>query len=180
VQNPESERNYPVLREQVEAAYDQIADRYAATTAVMPARVVEFGTRFVSHLPHAACVLDAGGGPGYHMAWMEAQGVHVTGIDLSNEMLAQARMRVRGEVVQMDMCQLTFPAASFEGIWCCASFFHIPKAQATTALSQMQRVLIPEGMLYLSLLEGQDETWEEESRFCWSRALFCSLYISRV
>ncbi len=131
MQNPESERNYPVLREQVEAAYDQIADRYAATT-------------------------------------------------LSNEMLAQARMRVRGEVVQMDMCQLTFPAASFEGIWCCASFFHIPKAQATTALSQMQRVLIPEGMLYLSLLEGQDETWEEESRFCWSRALFCSLYISRV
>lgn len=29
----------------------------------------------------------------------------------------------------------------------------------------MQRVLIPEGMLYLSLLEGRDETWEKESRF---------------
>lgn len=96
---------------------------------------------------------------------MEAQGFHITGIDISNEMLTQARMRVRGELGQMDMCQLTFPPASFEGIWCCSSFFHLPKAQATTALSQMQRVLVPEGMLYLSLLEGRDETWEKESRF---------------
>lgn len=36
---------------------------------------------------------------------------------------------------------------------------------AKTALNQMQSVLVPKGMLYLSLLEGQGETWEEESRF---------------
>jgi len=29
VQKPEPEKNYSALREQVEAAYDQIADRYA-------------------------------------------------------------------------------------------------------------------------------------------------------
>src|SRR5260370_30557962 len=114
MQKPEPEKNYPALREQVEAAYDQIADRYAALTAAMPARVVELGTGFLSHLPSTARVLDVGCGPGYHMAWMEAQGFHVTGIDLSNEMLTQARMRVRGELGQMDMCQLTFPPASFE------------------------------------------------------------------
>lgn len=165
VQKPEPEKTYPALRKQVEVAYDQIADRYAALTSAMPARVVELETRFLSHLPPTARVLDAGCGPGYHMAWMEAQGFRVTGMDLSNEMLIQARMRVRGELVHLDMCQLTFPPASFEGIWCCSSFFHLPKAQATTALSQMQRVLVPEGMLSLSLLEGQGETWEEESRF---------------
>jgi ubiquinone/menaquinone biosynthesis C-methylase UbiE len=165
VQKPEPERTYPALREQTETAYDQIADRYAAANAMIPARVIELGMRFLSYLPPAARVLDVGCGPGYHMAWMEAQGFHVTGIDLSNEMLNQARLHVRGELMQMDMCWLTLPPASFEGIWCCASFFHLPKNQALTALSQMQRVLIPGGMLYLSILEGQDETWKEEARF---------------
>jgi len=165
VQKPEPEQTYPVLREQVEAAYDQIADRYAALTSVMPVRVVELGTRFLSYLPPTARVLDIGCGPGYHMAWMEAQGFRATGIDLSNEMLIQARLHVRGELVHQDMCQMTFPPASFEGIWCCSSFFHLPKAQATTVLNQMQRILVPEGMLYLSLLEGQGESWVEESRF---------------
>jgi ADP-ribose pyrophosphatase YjhB (NUDIX family) len=37
---------------------------------------------------------------------------------------------------------------------------------------QMQRVLVPEGMLYLSLLEEQDETWEEESRCAGSEHFF--------
>jgi hypothetical protein len=36
----------------------------------------------------------------------------------------------------------------------------------------MQRVLVPEGMLYLSLLEEQDETWEEESRCAGSEHFF--------
>ena len=113
MQKPEPEQTYPVLREQVEAAYDQIADRYAALTSVMPVRVVELGTRFLSYLPPTARVLDIGCGPGYHMAWMEAQGFRATGIDLSNEMLIQARLHVRGELVHQDMCQMTFPPASF-------------------------------------------------------------------
>jgi ubiquinone/menaquinone biosynthesis C-methylase UbiE len=106
------------------------------------------------------------------MAWMEAQGFHVTGIDLSNEMLTQARMRVQGELLHQDMCHLTFPPASFEGIWCCSAFFHLPKTKATTALNQMQQVLVPGGILYLSLLEGQDETWKEESRFAGVKRFF--------
>lgn len=165
MQKSEPEKTYFALREQVEAAYDQIADRYAALTSVIPVRIVEFGERFLSHLPPTARVLDIGCGPGYHMAWMEAQGFRATGIDLSNEMLIQARLRVQGELIHQDMCQMTFPPASFEGIWCCSSFFHLPKTQATAALNQIQRILVPEGILYLSLLEGQDESWEEESRF---------------
>ncbi|MBO0790081.1 MAG: hypothetical protein J2P36_03920 [Ktedonobacteraceae bacterium] len=51
VQKPEPEKTYPALRKQVEAAYDQIADRYAALTSAMPARAAELGTHFLSHLP---------------------------------------------------------------------------------------------------------------------------------
>lgn len=150
-----------MVRERMEAAYDQIAEEYAHLYPEMPPRVVELGTRFLNLIGPAARVLDAGCGPGRDMAWMESRGFLVTGIDLSRGMLAQARPHVRGALLHMDMCHLTFADVSFTGIWCCSSFFHLPRNEALEALKQMHRVLIPGGMLYLSLLEGEGETWTE-------------------
>lgn len=127
----------------------------------MPARIVELGTYFLGQLETHARLLDAGCGPGRAMAWLEAQGLHVTGIDISTGMLAQARSHVRGELLHMDMCQLSFPPASFEGVWCSAAFLHIPKAQAPEALRELHRVLTPGGILFLSTLGGEGEGWEE-------------------
>ena len=107
------------------------------------------------------------------MAWMEAQGFRTTGIDLSSGMLAQARKLARGEVRHMDMCHLTFPDASFEGVWCSSSLLHVPQALAPDALGQMHRVLVKAGMLFLSLLEGESEMWESEaSEFAHVQRLF--------
>jgi ubiquinone/menaquinone biosynthesis C-methylase UbiE len=63
----------------------------------------------------------------------------------------------------MDMCHLTFPDASFKGIWCSSSLLHVPQALAPDALGQMRRVLVKAGMLFLSLLEGESEMWESEA-----------------
>ena len=73
----------------------------------------------------------------------------------------------------MDMCHLTFPDASFEGVWCSSALLHVPQALAPDALGQMRRVLVPEGMLFLSLLEGESEMWETEaSEFTHVQRLF--------
>ena len=149
-----------MIRQRMEAAYDRVAAQYAEQNAIMPPLLVEAATRFLTRLEPGANILDAGCGDGRHMAWMEAQGLHATGIDISTGMLAQARLHVRGELLQMDMCHLTFPSASFAGIWCCASLLHIPKAQAPEVLRQMHRVLIPGGILHLGLQEGEGEKWE--------------------
>ena len=73
----------------------------------------------------------------------------------------------------MDMCHLTFPDASFEGVWCSSSLLHVPQALAPDALGQMHRVLVKAGMLFLSLLEGESEVWESEaSEFAHVQRLF--------
>ena len=92
---------------------------------------------------------------------------------LSSGMLAQARKLARGEVRHMDMCHLTFPEASFEGVWCSSSLLHVPHALAPAALGQMRRVLVKAGMLFLSLLEGESARWETEaSEFAQVQRLF--------
>ncbi|GHO93494.1 methyltransferase [Reticulibacter mediterranei] len=162
-----------MVRYQAEEAYDLIAQEYAVRHQAMPERLVELGERFLGYLAKGAHILDVGCGSGRDMAWMEAQGFRTTGIDLSSGMLAQARQRVRGQLRHMDMCHLTFPDASFEGIWCSSSLLHVPHALAPVALGQMHRVLVPAGMLFLSLLEGENEMWESEiSEFAHVQRLF--------
>jgi ubiquinone/menaquinone biosynthesis C-methylase UbiE len=149
-----------VISQRIEAVYDRIAAEYAASDGKMLPSLVERGTLFLSSIGPGARVLDVGCGAGRDMAWMEAQGFHVTGVDLSTGMLDQARRLVQGKLLHMDMSHLAFPPASFEGIWCNASLLHIPKAQAPEVLGQMHRVLIPGGWLYFSLQEGDGERWE--------------------
>jgi len=162
-----------MVRHQAEEAYDLIAQQYAVRHQAMPPRIVELGERFLEYLTPGARILDVGCGAGRDMAWMEAHGFRTTGIDLSSGMLAQARKLARGEVRHMDMCHLTFPDASFDGVWCSSSLLHVPHALATVALGQMRRVLVKAGMLFLSLLEGESERWESEaSEFAQVQRLF--------
>jgi ubiquinone/menaquinone biosynthesis C-methylase UbiE len=162
-----------MVRYQTEEAYDLIAQEYAVRHQEIPPRIAELGERFLGYLAPRSRLLDVGCGSGRDMAWMESQGFRTTGIDLSTGMLTQARQRARGEVLHMDMCHLTFPQASFEGVWCCSSLLHVPRARALDALRQMRRVLVLGGMLFLSLLEGDGDVWEAEaSEFAAVQRLF--------
>ncbi len=141
-------------------AYDQLADDYAVVNAVMPPHLIEFGHRFLSLTGAHARIIDIGCGAGRDMAWLEAQGAVVIGIDLSPGMLAQARSRVRGDLMRMDMRRLDFPTGHFQGAWCMASLLHLPKHEALGVLGEIRRVLVPGGVLHLSLQEGDGEGWE--------------------
>jgi ubiquinone/menaquinone biosynthesis C-methylase UbiE len=146
----------------VQAAYDQVAAQYAARNAAMPEALVAAGSRFLELLGGSGPpILDVGCGTGRDMAWLESRGAAVVGADLSQGMLALAQSVARGPLLQMDMLSLGLRAASFAGAWCCASLLHLPKRQAPLALAQMRRVLIPHGVLFLSLQQGSGEGWEE-------------------
>lgn len=146
--------------QRIAAAYDSIAEKYAASDDQMPPALIARCRDFLSSLKSSARILDAGCGAGRDMAWMESQGFHVIGIDLSTGMLAQARKIVKGELIHMDFSHLTFPASSFDAIWCNASLLHIPKSQMSDTLTQMHNLLIPGGHLYLGLQEGEGEQWQ--------------------
>ncbi|HPE72446.1 MAG TPA: class I SAM-dependent methyltransferase [Candidatus Competibacter sp.] len=141
--------------------YDDLAETYAAgrhlfdTTPILE--------EFARHLPMEARILDVGSGAGEPVArYFVDRGDVVTGIDVSERMLALARRQVP-EVVfqQMDACALDFPPASFDGITAVYVVFHLPRAEHAALFAGLARVLRPGGMLLLTLAThdytGQDE-----------------------
>lgn len=151
------------MNRRMSSAYDRIAPLYAHKYAEMPPELIDFGQRFLDHLAPQPLLLDAGCGAGRDMAWLEAHGAEVQGIDLSPGMLRQVQERVLGAVRLMDMRNLDFAAQRFDGEWCTASLLHLPKADAPGVLAEIRRVLKPKGCLFLSLQVGSGEGWEPGS-----------------
>lgn len=146
--------------ERMRATYDTIAADYAERTGRMLPELEDLGRKFLALVPPGARILEVGCGAGRDMEWLESQGAEVTGADISPGMLEQARARVRGELLEMDMLDLKFPDGSFGGVWCVAALLHLPKADAPRALGEMRRVLVPGGALALSIQRGEGEVWE--------------------
>jgi SAM-dependent methyltransferase len=71
----------------MQLAYDGIAEIYASRNARLPDIYVELGLRFLALARPGRDVLDAGCGVGRDLAWLESQGCHMIGIDLSRGML---------------------------------------------------------------------------------------------
>lgn len=146
---------------QVQAAYDIIAPVYASrNSGAFPESLLPLAQKFVTHIG-AGELVEVGCGVGRDMAWFEAQGVRVTGFDLSSAMLAYARQVARGYLLMADMRNIAFCDAHFDGAWCCASLLHLPKQEAPLALREIYRILKPGGMLGLSVQQGTFEGWEE-------------------
>jgi 2-polyprenyl-6-hydroxyphenyl methylase/3-demethylubiquinone-9 3-methyltransferase len=97
--------------------YAQFADRYAATTPTKAANAYYDRPAVQSLLPDVAgCdVLDAGCGPGHYAAWLARRGARVVGIDVTPEMLAQARAHVAGLAVELLEADLERPLPLADG-----------------------------------------------------------------
>jgi ubiquinone/menaquinone biosynthesis C-methylase UbiE len=142
------------------AAYDAIVAEFVQRNAAMPPTLGDLGRQLLECLPVPARVLDLGCGPGRDMAWFEAAGATVVGLDVSAGMIRHARTAVRGRLVEADMRALPFEGASFEGVWCIASLLHVPKGDAPLVLAEARRVLVDGGALALSVKQGTGERWE--------------------
>jgi len=150
------------VSKRVQAAYDQMVEEYANRNHTCLAdNLIRQAQQLLRQTGAQAQLLDIGCGTGRDMAWLEARGATVTGIDLSSKMLAYARHYVAGALIQMPMQALAFCASRFDGAWCCASLLHLPKHEAPGALKEIRRVLKLNGSLVLSIQAGSGEGWEE-------------------
>ncbi len=141
--------------------YDDLAETYAAgrhlfdTTPILE--------EFAHHLPREARILDVGSGAGEPVArYFADRGDVVTGIDVSERMLALARRQVpEADFQAMNARALGFPPASFDGITAVYVVFHLPRVEHAALFAGFERVLKPGGRLLLTLAThdytGQDE-----------------------
>lgn len=129
-----------------DAIYPQIFDYRALYDALKP--VLE--EKEVESILEVAC------GTGRLMAILESEGYVVTGVDLSPEMLALARPRVKGKLVQLDMRAMEF-SDEFDAVLCLGSSFTYMSTDrdALKALRSFHGALKPGGVLIFDNFDAE-------------------------
>jgi len=135
---------------------------------VYPSKVWEYPWALTRHdAPEGELVLDAGCGVSALPITLAELGATVVAIDNDLRwltMLQQAASFHRAAVVpvEMDMTSLRFPDATFDRVYCISVLEHIdPEAQPGVA-REMNRVLKPGGVLYLTVDYDEVERRSED------------------
>ena len=102
-------------------------------------------------------ILDIGCGTGRDTNYFSKLKYTVMGIDVSEEMLKIARQR-EGTYINMNMKDIRFDY-KFDGIWCCASLYHLTRKEAMYVLNDIYNILKPKGILFLAIKEGEGERY---------------------
>ena len=129
--------------------YDKNAEKYAdSAERVLPVELLE---KFLSMLPQSSRVLDAGCGSGRDSRFLHQKCAVVTGIDISEGLLQEARKRDENvSFVKGDMTAMPFADGSYDGVWSHASLVHLETiSDVKKALGEFSRVLKTGGILHL-------------------------------
>jgi 2-polyprenyl-3-methyl-5-hydroxy-6-metoxy-1,4-benzoquinol methylase len=122
---------------QEEAAFRQLVEQYSIRTA-----------------------LDAGCGTGFHSLILSRLGVRVTGVDVSSEMLEQAKNHARALGLNAQFVRSTFEnlgenvSERFDGVFCLGnSLPHVlSREELQRTLGGFHRLLNPRGVLIIQML----------------------------
>ena len=145
----------------IEKTYDQIAQQYA-----------DINNNELEHKPKDRILLkkfskkvrnkkpvwEFGCGPGQIAWYLKSIGVDISGLDLSEKILQQARSLHPGMHFQKsNMLGLDFANNSIGGIVSFYAIVHFTRQQVAGAFKEMYRVLKPGGVLFIAFHIG-DET----------------------
>lgn len=110
----------------------------------------------VDGVPAGSRVLDLGCGTGVPTArQLTDAGLDVLGIDLSARMIELARQRVPSATFrQLDIADLRPGPESFAGVTAFFSLLMLPRAEIPEALTTIRRLLVPGGLLALSMVDA--------------------------
>lgn len=106
--------------------------------------------------------LDVGSGPGRDGLLLQKGGKEVVCLDASVEMVKLSSDKGLESIVG-DFNNLPFEDSSFDSVWAYTSLLHVPKNSITTPLKEMDRVLVPAGILALGFIEGDTELYRESA-----------------
>lgn len=141
--------------------YNQLAKEYDDETASFwqdfPADVIE---RFCKE--SGPRVLDIGSGPGRDGLILQESGLDVTCLDASDTMVQLCRDKGLKAILG-DFTKLKFGDSTFDSVWAYTSLLHVPKKVIDTPISEIVRVLVPNGILGLGMIEGKGERYRNSA-----------------
>jgi SAM-dependent methyltransferase len=151
---------------ELSSSYDEIAQEYVRRIADELDHKPfdrELLDRFAAMFDAHDSVCDMGCGPAHIARYLSRRGANVIGIDLSPEMVAQARaLNPDLEIHQGDMLALDVADESWAGIVAFYSIIHIPREEVVRALMELRRCLRCGGRLLMSFHIGDEVVHLEE------------------
>lgn len=145
--------------ERVRATYTAIAtayaDRFADELGVLPFEA--WLLRRVAELAGPHPVVEAGSGPGHITAFLADEGADATGLDLTPEMVAEARRRFPGGRYEVgDLTRLMRPptGSGWGAVLAWYSLIHLAPSELPAAVEALARPLREDGWLVLALHTG--------------------------
>jgi ubiquinone/menaquinone biosynthesis C-methylase UbiE len=139
-------------------AYDTVAKEYAEAFFGEHANKpmdCEMLRRFAGEIGDRQPVWDFGCGPGQTAQYLKSLGVEISGLDLSEKLLEQARTTCQGIHFQKgNMLALEFENNSIAGVVAFYSIVHFMEEQVRTAFDEIFRVLQPDGIFLLTFHVG--------------------------
>src|SRR5258708_30964071 len=144
----------------VRSSYDALAEEYAKHISdELDHRPKERDLlqRFAERCRNRGVICDLGCGPGHVARYVRQFNPDAIGLDLSRELLVQARQR-DPEILflQGDMLALPFASGKLSGVIAFYSIIHFEGPQVDQALAEMQRVLKKDGDFLLGFHVGTD------------------------
>ena len=136
-------------------------------TYTMDAWKIEERENFLKLLQskNKGALLEIGAGTGRDSKFFQDNGLNVTCIDLSPEMVKLCQQKGLSAQV-MDMTDLDFHSNSFDAVYALNSLLHIPKADFRNVLENVKKVLKPSGLFYLGVYGSDEEfegVWEQDA-----------------
>lgn len=152
-------------RERVQQEFTRQARTFASAPEVTEAALTG---RFVAALGDAAggLILDVASGPGIISVALAATARAVFAIDLTPEMLQQARLRCAGAsrknvtFIEGDAARLPFASAAFDAVVTRLSVHHF--SEPGRAVAEMVRVLRPGGVFVLADVISSEDRHESD------------------
>ena len=114
---------------------------------------------FISPRPGESA-LDVACGPGIVTTALRQQGVRAVGVDLTIEMIAEARVADGGSYVRGDGTCLPFRDGSFDVVLARNALHHL--SEPARAVSEMARIVRPGGRVVLEDMQAPDDAAKRE------------------
>jgi len=161
----------------IRESYDRLADEYARrifNELQHKPLDRQLLNRFVADAPPGN-LCDMGCGPGHIARYLRDAGATVFGIDLSPQMLRQAR-KLNPDISfrEGNMLALDLNDGSLAGIAAFYAIVNIPQSSLLFVFQEMGRVLQPGGLLLLAFHAGDQVLHEAE---LWGQPIFMDFFL---
>ncbi|OGY78933.1 MAG: hypothetical protein A3B74_03510 [Candidatus Kerfeldbacteria bacterium RIFCSPHIGHO2_02_FULL_42_14] len=163
MENMDDNTNIERIKEKLVEAYNKTAQEYGI------ARNEKFDAFLEQELKHfidsvkqiGTRVIDVGSGSGNESMRFKEAGLDPVCVDISPAMVEECKKKGLDAHV-MDFYRLNFPDESFAGSWMSFSLLHVPKSESESVIKEINRILVKNGIYYVSLFEGEGEGFRKE------------------